>query len=78
MRLKSWALDSGKEICLKKMCKSLLSELEKDLTTYFCSQDTLIHCNDVDGVMRVIDNELKPENWRLFIDSNKLSSKAVL
>ena len=28
--------------------------------------------------MRAIGHEHQPENWRLFIDSNKLSLKAVL
>lgn len=51
---------------------------EKDLTPFFSSQDSLIYCNDVDGLMKAIGHEYQPENWRLFIDSNKYSLKAVL
>ena len=57
---------------------SLYRNREKDVTTYFSSQDTLIYCNDVDGRKRTIGHEHQPENWRLYIDSNKLSLKAVL
>ena len=57
-------------------CKiSLYRNRKKDLTTYFSSQDTLIYCNDVDGLMRVIVHEHQPENWRIFINSNKLCLK---
>ena len=78
MRLKSWALNSRKEICFKKKWKSLYRNREKDLITYFSSQDTLIYCNDEAGLTRAIGHEHQPENWKLFIDSNKLSLKAVL
>ena len=57
---------------------SLYRDREKDLTTYFFSQDTLIYYNDVDALIRAIGHEHQPQNWRLFIDSNKLSLKAVL
>ena len=57
---------------------SLYWNRKKDLTTYFSSQDTLIYCNDVDGLMRAFGHEHQPENWRLFIDSNKPSLKVVL
>ena len=57
---------------------SLYRNREKDLTTYFSSQDTLIYCNDVDRLVRAIGYEHQPENWHLFIDSNKLSLKATL
>ena len=51
---------------LKKDVKiSFYRNREKDLTTYFSSQDTLIYCNDVYGLMRAIGHEHQPENWRL-------------
>ena len=68
-----------KRILLEKGVKiSLYRNREKDLATYFSSQDTLIYCNDVDGLMRAIGHEHQPKNWSLFIDSNKLNLKAVL
>ena len=57
---------------------SLCRNREKNLTTYFSSQDTLIYCNDVDGLMKAIGHQHQPENWRLLIDSNKLTLKAVV
>ena len=57
---------------------SISENREKDLTTFFSSQDILIYCNDVYGLMRAIGHQHQPENWRLFIDSNKISLKAVL
>ena len=57
---------------------SLYRNREKDLITYFSSQNAFIYCNDVDGLMRAIGHKHKPENWRLFIDTNKLSLKSVL
>ena len=35
---------------------------EKDLTTYFSSQDSLIDSNDVDGLIRSIGHEHQSEN----------------
>ena len=64
---------------LKKDVKiSLYQNREKDLIAYFSSGDILIYCNDEDRLMRAIGHKRQPENWRLFIDSNKLSLKAVL
>ena len=36
---------------------SIYRNRETDLTTSFFSQDTLIYCNDVDGLMRAIGHE---------------------
>jgi len=37
-----------------------------------------VFCNDVCSVMEVLDHEYNPDEWRLFIDSSKLSLKVVL
>jgi hypothetical protein len=41
-------------------------------------EDSLCYCNDVDGLPDALGKKHKPEEWRLFIDSSKLSLKAVL
>jgi len=38
----------------------------------------LVACNDIDGVMQTLNFNHNPLDWRLFIDSSKLSLKAVL
>ena len=68
----------GRKLLEKDVIISLYRNREEGLTTYFSSQDTLIYCNDVNGLIRAIGYEHQPENWRLFIDSNKLSLKAIL
>jgi len=35
-------------------------------------------CNDVYSVMEVLGHEFNPDQWRLFIDSSKVSLKVVL
>ena len=35
-------------------------------------------CNDVCSVMEVLGHECNPDQWRLFIDSSKVSMKEVL
>jgi len=37
-----------------------------------------VFCYDVDGLMNVLGIKHDPQKWRLFIDSSKLSLKAVL
>ena len=38
----------------------------------------LVACTDVDGLMQTLNINHNPLDWRLFIDSSKLSLKAVL
>lgn len=47
---------------------------------YFTSENNLIYCNDIRGLISLydIEDDYKPENWRLFIDSSVTSLKAVL
>jgi len=37
-----------------------------------------VFCNDVCSIMEVLGNEFIPDQWRLFIDSSKVSLKVVL
>jgi hypothetical protein len=48
------------------------------LSSYFAMEDSLCCCNDVDGLLDALGKKHKPEEWRLFIGSSKLSLKAVL
>ena len=45
---------------------------------YFKKENNLVACCDVNGFMKALNIEYNPEEWRLFIDSSKLSLKAVL
>jgi len=38
----------------------------------------LVYCTDVDGIMQELGYYHRSQEWRLFIDSSKLSLKAVL
>ena len=38
----------------------------------------LVACTDIDGLMRTLNINHNPLDWRLFIDSSKLGLKAVL
>ena len=41
-------------------------------------EDGVVSCNDVCSVVEVLAHEYNPDQWRLFIDSSKVSFKAVL
>jgi len=45
---------------------------------FFTKEDNLVFCYDVDGLMNGLGIKHYPQEWRLFIDSSKLSLKAVL
>jgi hypothetical protein len=38
----------------------------------------LVDCSDIDGLMKTLNINHNPLDWRLFTDSSKLSLKAVL
>ena len=38
----------------------------------------VVFCNDVCSVMEVLGHEFNPDQWRLFVDSSKVSLKVVL
>lgn len=71
-RLQQWnLLESDVKI-------SVYRNREKDLTPFFTMEDTLIACANINGLMEALSIDYKPQEWRLFIDSSKLSLKAVL
>ena len=41
-------------------------------------EDGAVFCNDICSVMEVLGYEFNPDQWRLFIDSSKVSLKLVL
>jgi hypothetical protein len=38
----------------------------------------LVDCTDIDGLMQTLNINHNPQDWRLFIDSSKMSHKTVL
>jgi len=71
-RLKQWNL-------LKKNVRiSSFHRLHQHLVSFFRKEDDLAFCYDVDGLMNALGIKHDPQEWRLFIDSSKLSLKAVL
>ena len=44
----------------------------------FLSQEDGGFCNDVCSVMEVLGHEYNPDQWRLFIDSSKVSLKVEI
>jgi len=45
---------------------------------FFRKKGDLVFCYDADGLMNALGIKHDPQEWRLFIDSSKLSLKAVL
>ena len=41
-------------------------------------EDGVVFCNDVCSIMKVLGHEYNPDQWRLFVDSSKVSLKVVL
>jgi len=50
----------------------------EDLKDFFSQEDGVMFCNDVCSVMEVLVSEFNPDQWRLFIDSSRVSLKVVL
>jgi len=50
----------------------------EDLVQFFKMERDLVACTDIDGLMQTLNINHNPLDWRLFIDSSKLSLKAVL
>jgi len=45
---------------------------------FFRKEDELVFCYDVGSLMNALGIKHDPQEWRLFVDSSKLSLKAVL
>ena len=50
----------------------------EDFKDFFPHEDGVVFCNDVCSIMEVLGHEFIPDQWRLFIDSSKVSLKVVL
>ena len=50
----------------------------EEFKDFFSQEDGVVFCNDVCSVMEVLGHEFIPDQWRLFIDSSKVSLKLVL
>jgi len=50
----------------------------EEFKDFFSQEDDVVFCNGVCSVMEVLGHEFIPDQWRLFIDSLKVSLKVVL
>ena len=48
------------------------------LAAFYHMENDVCYCTDINGLMNELGYEHVPDEWRLFIDSSKLSLKAVL
>ena len=70
-RLQQWNL-------LKENVRiSVYRKRHEDLVHFFKVERGLVACTDIDGLMQTLNINHNPLDWRLFIDSSKLSLKAV-
>ncbi|GBN98306.1 hypothetical protein AVEN_154489-1 [Araneus ventricosus] len=71
-------------IILQRKYDSMHESLGKDRCFYLaarasiCQDGDVIFCNDVDSLFKALGLQHNPQEWRLFIDSSKVSLKAVL
>ena len=57
---------------------SVYHKRHEDLVHFFKMERGLVACTDIDALMQTLYINHNPLDWRLFIDSSKLSLKAVL
>jgi len=57
---------------------SVCGKRHEDLVHFFLMERDLVTCTDIVGLMQTLNINRNPLDWRLFIDSSKLSLKAVL
>ena len=50
---------------------------QKNLEEFFNIEGTLVACKDVDGLFKTLNMSHCSDEWKLFIDSSKVSLKAV-
>ncbi|UYV80765.1 hypothetical protein LAZ67_19001665 [Cordylochernes scorpioides] len=56
-----------------------LNDLRQDeFQDFFSQENDLVCCNDVISLMKALGHDYDTEEWHLFIDSSKISLKAVL
>jgi len=57
---------------------SVYRKRHENLVHFFKMERGLVVCTDIDGVMQTLNINHNPLDWRLFIDSYRLSLKALL
>jgi len=71
-RLKGWnLLRQDTNVCFYR-------GRHEEFKDFFSQEDGVVFCNDVCSIMEVLGHEFNPHQWRLFIDSSKVSLKVVL
>jgi len=71
-RLKGWnLLCEDSKVCFYR-------GRHEEFKDFFSQKDGVVFCNDVCSIMEVLGHEFIPDQWRLFIDSSKVSLKVVL
>lgn len=71
-RLKGWnLLQKDVRVCSYRRRHS-------EFNDYFSEANDIVFCNDICSVMEILGHRHRPDEWRLFIDSSKVSLKAVL
>jgi len=58
--------------------RTLYRYRQKNLEEFFTMKGTLVACKEVDGLFKALNMSHCSDEWRLFIDSSKVSIKAVL
>ena len=68
-RLKGWnLLRQCTKVCFYRGC-------HEEFKDFFSLEDGAVFCNDVCSIMEVLVHEYNPDQWRLFVDSSKVSLK---
>jgi len=50
----------------------------EEFKDFFSQEDGAVFCSDVRSIVEILGHEFYPDQWRLFIDSSKVSLKMVL
>ena len=70
--MKQWKyLDEGVKIIFYRYC-------QKNLEEFFTIEGTLVACKDLEGLFKALNMSHCSDEWGLFVDSSKVSFKAVL
>ncbi|UYV76619.1 hypothetical protein LAZ67_14001482 [Cordylochernes scorpioides] len=71
-RLKGWnLLHKGTKVCFFR-------KRQDEFQDFYSQENDLVYCNAVVSLMEALGHDHDTEEWRLFIDSSKISMKAVL
>jgi hypothetical protein len=57
---------------------SFCRKRQSNTAKYFTMDGDLVNCNEVCGLMEELHLQHAPEQWRIFIDSSKVSLKPIL